>query len=141
MYQVDDCHNPISGQVCIRYPGIGGWHWQGPNRRPNRRPNYACCRNYNQTVALFCGVNALGRFLPEEPSPPRCATSSVNLKLTHCFPTISLLGYLGRPPRGPPKRTLFETQREYLLLLPYSSQAPSKALLKRSYRGLPTYIL
>ena len=32
----------------------------GPNRRPNRRPNYACCRNYNQTVALFCGVNALG---------------------------------------------------------------------------------
>ena len=50
----------------------------GPNRRPNRRPNYACCRNYNQTVALFCGVNALGRFLPEEPSPPRCATYSHN---------------------------------------------------------------
>ena len=38
-------------------------------RRPNRRPNYACCRNYNQTVALFCGVNALGRFLQVEPSP------------------------------------------------------------------------
>ena len=50
-------------------------------------------------------------------SHPRCATSSVNLKLTHCFPKISLFGYLGRPPRGPPKRTLFETQREYLLLL------------------------
>ena len=70
---------------------------------------------------------------------PRCATSSVNLKLTHCFPTISLFGYLGRPPRGPPKRTLFETQREYLLLLSQSSQAPTKALLKRSHRGLLAY--
>ena len=34
-----------------------------------------------------------------ELSYPRCATSSVNLKLNHCFPEISLFGYLGGPPR------------------------------------------
>jgi len=34
------------------------------------------------------------------------------------------------PPRGPPKCTLFETQREYILLLPSSTKAPSEALLK-----------
>ena len=99
------------------YPRGRGGTCRGPNRRPNRRPNYACCRNYNQTVALFCGVNALGRFLQEEPSLPRCATSSDIPKLTHCFPMIYLSGYLGRPPRGPPKCTLFETQREYILIL------------------------
>ena len=52
-------------------------HAWGPNRRPNRRPKYACCRNYYQAVALFCGVNALGHLLSAEPSPPRCATISL----------------------------------------------------------------
>jgi len=38
-------------------------------RRPNRRPKYACCTNQNETVALFCGVNAWHHFLQAEPSP------------------------------------------------------------------------
>jgi hypothetical protein len=41
----------------------------GPNRRPNRRPNYACCRNYNEALTLFCGVNAWHHLLQAEPSP------------------------------------------------------------------------
>ena len=39
------------------------------NRRPNRRPFYACCRNQNETVALFCKVNAKCWCLQAEPSP------------------------------------------------------------------------
>ena len=39
------------------------------NRRPNRRPFYACCRNQNETVALFCKVNAKRWCLQAEPSP------------------------------------------------------------------------
>ena len=35
------------------------------NRRPNRRPIYACCRDQNETVALFCKVHAK-RWCPEE---------------------------------------------------------------------------
>ena len=38
-------------------------------RRPNRRPNFACCTNQNETVALFCGVNAWHHLLQAEPSP------------------------------------------------------------------------
>ena len=38
--------------------GGGVAHAGGSSRRPNRRPFYACCRNQNETVALFCKVNA-----------------------------------------------------------------------------------
>ncbi len=43
-------------------------------RRPNRRPNYACRRNQNETVALFCKVNAKRWCLQAEPSPQTGAT-------------------------------------------------------------------
>jgi len=39
------------------------------NRRPYRRPFYACCRNQNETVALFYEVNAKRWCLQAEPSP------------------------------------------------------------------------
>ena len=35
----------------------------------NRRPFYACCRDQNETVALFCKVNAKRWCLLAEPSP------------------------------------------------------------------------
>ena len=75
-------------QVRLMHGIPRGWGGtcRGPNRRPNRRPNYACCRNYNQTVALFCGVNALGRFLPEEPSPPRCAIFAQFFRINSMIP-------------------------------------------------------
>ena len=134
--QLDENHNPISGQTCARYRHRGAYRSPPRLRRPNRRPKYACCRNFNEPVALFCGVNAFGHLLKAEPSPLGCANSLVSLKINHCFPKISLFDYLRRPPRGSPKRTVFKTQREYLLLLPWSSQAPTKALLRRAYRGL-----
>ena len=40
------------------------------NRRPNRRPIYACCRDQNETVALFYEVNAKCWCLLAEPLPP-----------------------------------------------------------------------
>jgi hypothetical protein len=50
----------IKGQSQVRLmlgnPRGWGGTCGGPNLRPNRRPNYACCRNYNQTVALFLGL-------------------------------------------------------------------------------------
>ena len=58
-------------QISVRLMhGISrGWPTAPPPgyRIPNRRPKYACCRNRNEAVALFCGVNALGRFLQVEP--------------------------------------------------------------------------
>ena len=85
--QLDDYQIPIAGQACARYRHRGAYRSPPPRyRRPNRRPKYACCRNYNQAVALFCGVNALGRFLPVEPSPPRCATNlRISSSVWHIF--------------------------------------------------------
>ena len=48
---------------------IGGPASPPGNRRPNRGPKYACCTNQNETVALFCGVNAWHHLLQAEPSP------------------------------------------------------------------------
>jgi hypothetical protein len=72
----------------IAYPNLGSGLYTIPPwwpvahalafRRPNRRPKYACCRSWIQTIALFCGVNALGHLLLAEPSPPRCATKTNN---------------------------------------------------------------
>jgi hypothetical protein len=60
----------ISGQAYIRYRlGGGVAHARGSDRRPNRRPFYACCRDQNETVALFCKVNAKRWCLLAEPSP------------------------------------------------------------------------
>ena len=70
--QLDDYQILISGQACARYPEGWGWHSQGgypAYRRPYRRPNYACCSNQNETVALFCKVNAKRWCLLAEPSP------------------------------------------------------------------------
>jgi hypothetical protein len=39
------------------------------NSRPNRRPFHACCRDHNETVALFCEVNAKRWCLLAEPAP------------------------------------------------------------------------
>ena len=68
--------NPQS-QVRLMHgiPRRWGGTCMGPNRRSNRRLKYACYRNYNQAVTLFCGVNTLGRLLHEEPSSPRCVIS------------------------------------------------------------------
>ena len=49
-------------------PGGGVAHAGGSSRRPNRRPNYACRRNQNETVALFCKVNAKRWCLQAEPT-------------------------------------------------------------------------
>ena len=60
----------ISGQAHIRYRlGGGVAHARGSDRGPNRRPIYACCGNQNETVALFCKVNAKRWCLLAEPSP------------------------------------------------------------------------
>jgi len=48
---------------------------RGSDRIPNRRPFYACCRNQNETVALFCKVNAKRWCLLAEPSPCGGTTS------------------------------------------------------------------
>jgi hypothetical protein len=66
-----------------------GWPTTRPlsYRRPNRRPNYACCRNQNETVALFCKVNAKRWCLQAEPilfwapqyHPTHCNTSLIRL--------------------------------------------------------------
>ena len=70
MVQVDDTQIPIAGQSYVRYPlGGGVAHARGSDRRPNRRPFYACCRNQNGTVVLFCKVNAKRWCLLAEPSP------------------------------------------------------------------------
>ena len=70
MVQVDDTQIPIAGQGYLRYPlGGGAAHARGSDRRPNRRPFYASCRNQNETVALFCKVNAKRWCLLAEPSP------------------------------------------------------------------------
>jgi len=70
MVQVDDTQIPIAGQGYVRYPLRGGVaHAQGSDRRPNRRPFYACCREQNETVALFYEVNAWPWCLLAEPSP------------------------------------------------------------------------
>ena len=49
------------------------------NRRPNRRPIWPRCRNQNETVALFCEVNAERWCLLAEPSP--CGGTSNHLKI------------------------------------------------------------
>ena len=68
MLLVDDTQNLIAGQGYVRYPlGGGVAHAGGSDRRPNRRPIYACCRNQNETVALFCKVNAKRWCLLAEP--------------------------------------------------------------------------
>ena len=70
MLLVDDTQNLIAGQGYVRYrPGGGVAHAGGSDRRPNRRPIYACCRNQNETVALFYEVNAERWCLLAEPSP------------------------------------------------------------------------
>jgi hypothetical protein len=70
MLLVDDTQNPIAGQGYVRYHLGVGWHMQGgSDRRPNRRPFYACCREQNETVALYCKVNAQRWCLLAEPSP------------------------------------------------------------------------
>ena len=48
------------------------------DRRPNRRPFYACCRDQNETVALFCKVNAKRWCLLAEPSP--CGGTTIQAK-------------------------------------------------------------
>ena len=68
-------------------PGGGVAHAGGSSRRPNRRPFYACCRNRNEPVALFCKVNAKRWCLQAEPSlfwapinhPKHCNTSLIRL--------------------------------------------------------------
>ena len=66
MLLVDETQILISGQAHARYPYGVAYRSPPPTyRRPNRRPNYACCRNRNETVALFCKVNAK-RWRPEE---------------------------------------------------------------------------
>ena len=67
--------------------GGGVAHAWGSSRRPNRRPFYACCRNQNETVALFCKVNAKRWCLQAEPilfwaplnNPKHCNTSLIRL--------------------------------------------------------------
>ena len=44
-------------------------HSQHAPYGPLLRPKYACCRNLNEVVALFCGVNARRHLLQAEPSP------------------------------------------------------------------------
>ena len=44
-------------------------------RRPNRRPIWPCCRNQNETVALFYEVNAWPWCLLAEPIPLLGTTS------------------------------------------------------------------
>ena len=79
MVQVDDTQIPIAGQGYVRYPLRGGVaHAQGSDRRPNRRPFYACCREQNETVALFCKVNAKRWCLLAEPSP--CGGTTIHHK-------------------------------------------------------------
>ena len=60
--------NSRSG-LCTVSLGGGVAHARGSDRRPNRRPFYACCRNQNGTVVLFCKVNAKRWCLLAEPSP------------------------------------------------------------------------
>ena len=54
-------------------------------RRPNRRPKYACCRNRNEAVALYCGVNALVRFLQVEPPSYHRTISQPKIRISLCF--------------------------------------------------------
>jgi hypothetical protein len=58
--------------------GGGLAHAGGSYRRPNRRPFYACCRNQNETVALFCKVKAKHWCLLAEPSP--CGGTTIHHK-------------------------------------------------------------
>ena len=67
--QVYSLHISILGQAHIRYGHSPHTTHPPRYRRPNRRPNYACCRNQNETVALFCKVNAKRWCLLVEPSP------------------------------------------------------------------------
>ena len=60
---------------------IGGPTARPPRyRRPNRRPKYACCTNQNETVALFCKVNAKLWCLQAEP----VLSWAPKFNLTHC---------------------------------------------------------
>ena len=68
MQLVDDYQILIVGQAYARYRHRGGQPLARPRyRRPNRRPKYACCTNQNETVALFCKVNAKRWCLLAEP--------------------------------------------------------------------------
>ena len=63
---------------------IGGPTARPPRyRRPNRRPFYACCRNQNETVALFCKVNAKRWCLLAEPILFWAPKSLVRHQSTH----------------------------------------------------------
>ena len=74
---VDDTQIPIAGQSYVRYPLGGGVALAGGSDRiPNRRPFYACCRDQNETVTLFCKVNAKRWCLLAEPSPLLGTTKS-----------------------------------------------------------------
>jgi len=69
-------------QVRLVYDTPIGWPTTRPlsYRRPNRRPKYACCRNQNETVALFCKVNAKRWCLLAEP----ILFWAPQINITHC---------------------------------------------------------